>query len=164
MRYTVVVKIWPIPEIVTRVPPHQEVSQMGNSPKISLGSYQTPEERESQAQLWDAHRPQGEDPSFFFPQHPKLPDSTLTPIGYSSAARFSKHKTSYDVTISPHSKYSSISAGTVLNIAGYLGMPIPIVVHNHQSDYERISTCKSRRSEKSTPSVSVSDFLDSQLT
>ena len=116
---------------------------MSNALKIPLGPYPTLR-RESRAQPRDARRPRGENPESFLSLTSvatRLCASTLT--GHSSAARFSEHRSSYDATISPHFKYSPISAGTILYISGYLGMPIPTIVHNHHNSYGRISTCKS---------------------
>ena len=96
--------------------------------------------------------PEGRTSSPFFSRHPRLTDSTPTSTRHSSAAGFSKRRSSYDATISPQFKYSPIPARAVLHIGGYLDMSIPTIVHNHQSNYERISKCKSCKSEKYVPS------------
>jgi len=75
-------------------------------------------------------------------------DFASTLAGHNSTTGFPECISSYDATISPHFKYSPISTGTILDIGGYLGMPISMIVHNYQSGYERISTCKSCRSEQ----------------
>jgi len=59
--------------------------------------------------------PKGRTSSPFFSRHPRLPKLSQTPTGYSSTARFPNCKGSHVATISPRSKYSPISVGTVID-------------------------------------------------
>ena len=100
----------------------------------------------------EEHRPWGEHHESFL-----FPNNRGYQTRHSSATWFPKRSNSYDAMISPHSKYSSILTGIILDIGGYLSMLIPIIVCNHQSGYGRILTCILCRSEKSA--LSATEYL-----